>query len=148
MSEIVRIFSDGACAGNPGKGGLGVLLMYKDKRKEISEGYKHSTNNRMELLAVIRGLEALKKKGLIIEVYSDSKYVVDSVNKKWVFNWEKANFKERTNADLWIRLLELYREHTITFNWVKGHASNENNNLCDKLAVSGRMGKNLMDDIY
>ena len=146
MDEIVRIYTDGACSGNPGPGGLGVILMYKDKVKEISEGYKHTTNNRMELRAVIRGLQMLKKKGLSIEVYSDSKYVVDSVEKGWVFNWEKKGFVGRANTDLWKKFLELYDEHTIKFIWVKGHASNEFNNRCDVLAVGGYKNKILIDD--
>jgi ribonuclease HI len=146
MSDIVKIYTDGAASPNPGRGGIGVILMYKDLKKEISEGYKYSTNNRMELMGVIRGLQSLKQKGLIIEIYSDSKYVVDSVEKKWVFNWERAKFKDRKNADLWIRFLELYREHTVRFIWVKGHASNEFNNACDQLAVSGRCGNFLLED--
>ena len=147
MSDIVKIYTDGACSGNPGPGGIGVVLMYQDKRKEISEGYKHTTNNRMELLAVIRGLQMLKKKDLKVEVYSDSKYVVDSVEKGWVFNWKKAKFKGRANSDLWIKFLNLYREHDIKFIWVKGHESNEHNNFCDKLAVAGRKSNILLDDI-
>jgi len=146
MDEIVRIYTDGACSGNPGPGGIGVKLMYKDMVKEISEGYKHTTNNRMELRAVIRGLQALKNKGLTIEIYSDSKYVVDSVEKGWVFNWEKKKFVDRPNADLWKKLLELYDEHNVKFIWVKGHASNEHNNRCDILAVAGSKSKELMDD--
>lgn len=146
MSEIVRIYSDGACSGNPGPGGIGVILMYKDKTMEISEGYKYTTNNRMELRAVIRGLQMLKKKGLTIEVYSDSRYVVDSVEKRWVFNWEKKGFIGRANTDLWKKFLELYDEHTIKFIWVKGHASNEYNNRCDVLAVDGYKTKILIDD--
>lgn len=137
MSEIVKIYTDGACSGNPGPGGIGVILMYKDLKKEISEGYKHTTNNQMELLAVIRGLQSLKHKGLNIEIYSDSKYVVDSINKGWVFNWQKNNFVGRPNSKMWIILLDLYRQHNIKFNWVKGHSSNEYNNRCDVLAVSG-----------
>jgi ribonuclease HI len=146
MNEIVRIYSDGACSGNPGPGGIGVLLMYKDHYKEISEGYKYTTNSRMELLAVIRALQTLKRKGLDIEVYSDSKYVVDSVEKNWVFNWEKKGFLGRANTDLWKKFLKLYRDHNIKFIWVKGHASNEYNNKCDKLAVDGYRNKILLDD--
>lgn len=146
MDEIVRIYTDGACSGNPGPGGIGVILMYKDKVKEISEGYKHTTNNRMELRAVIRGLQMLKKKGLSIEIYSDSKYVVDSVEKGWVFNWEKKGFVGRANSDLWKEFLDIYSEHNIKFIWVKGHASNEFNNRCDILAVNGYRNKILIDD--
>ena len=147
--EIVKIYTDGACSNN-GKansiGGIGVVLMYKDLKMEISEGYKSTTNNRMELLAVIRGLQSLKNKGLTVEVYSDSKYVVDSINKGWLLNWEKKGFNARVNADLWIIMLKLYREHKVTLNWVKGHASNEYNNICDRLAVSGSKGGNLKSD--
>lgn len=146
MNEIVKIYTDGACSGNPGPGGIGVVLMYKDLKKEISEGYKYTTNNRMELLSVIRGLQMLKKEGLTIEIYSDSKYVVDSVEKGWVFNWQRNSFKDRPNADLWRKFLELYDNHKIKFIWVKGHASNEYNNQCDLLAVSGRKSKILLDD--
>ncbi len=146
MDEIVRIYTDGACSGNPGPGGIGVILMYKEKVKEISEGYKHTTNNRMELRAVIKGLQSLKNKSLTIEVYSDSKYVVDSVEKGWVFNWEKKGFIGRANSDLWKKFLELYDEHNIKFIWVKGHASNEFNNRCDVLAVSGSRSKELLED--
>lgn len=147
MQEIVKIYCDGACSKNPGPGGIGVLLMYKNHRKEISEGYKHTTNSRMELLAVIRGLQMLKKKGLNIEIFSDSKYVSDSVEKGWVFNWEKIGFKKKANPDLWQKFLELYREHNVKFTWVKGHADNEYNNLCDKLAVDGYKSKILIDDL-
>jgi ribonuclease HI len=147
MKEIVKIYTDGACSVQKRIGGIGVLLMYKEFRKEISEGYKNTTNNRMELMAVIRGLQMLKKKGLDIEVFSDSKYVCDAVEKGWVFNWEKNGFKKKANPDLWIRFLELYREHNVKFNWVKGHADNQYNNLCDKLAVSGYKYKTLIEDL-
>ncbi len=146
MDEIVKIYTDGACSGNPGPGGIGVILMDKDKRKEISEGYTRTTNNRMELRAVIRGLQSLKSKGLSIEVYSDSKYVVDSVEKGWVFSWQKKGFVGRVNSDLWKKFLELYDDHTIKLIWVKGHSSNEFNNRCDQLAVSGSRSKELIDD--
>ena len=145
--EKVKIYTDGACSGNPGPGGIGVILMYKEHVKEISEGYKHTTNNRMELLAVIRGLQMLKKTGLDIEIFSDSKYVCDSVEKGWVFNWEKVGFKKRPNPDLWEKFLHLYRQHNIKFTWVKGHADNEYNNKCDKLAVDGYRSKILIDDL-
>lgn len=146
MNEVVKIFTDGACSGNPGPGGIGVIMTYKNKRKEISEGYKHTTNNRMELMAVIRSLQMLKMTNLSIEVYTDSRYVIDSVEKGWVFNWEKKLFKNRVNSDLWIKFLELYRKQNIRFIWVKGHSSNEFNNACDRLAVDAYRKNILIDD--
>lgn len=147
MDEIVRIYTDGACSVQKRIGGIGVVMIYKDKVKEISEGYKDTTNNRMELLSVIRGLQMLKKTGLTIEIYSDSKYVVDSFEKRWIFGWEKTGFKNRINSDLWCVLLELYRKQNIKFIWVKGHADNQYNNLCDKLAVMAyKSGKILLND--
>lgn len=145
-NEVVKIYTDGACSGNPGPGGIGVILMYKDKRMEISEGYTRTTNNRMELRAVIRALQVLKNRGLSVEIYSDSKYVVDSVEKGWVFSWEKNKFNGRANSDLWKKFLQLYDDHTIKFIWVKGHSSNEFNNRCDQLAVAGSRSKELKDD--
>jgi len=136
MVNHVEIYTDGASRGNPGPGGLGVILRANGKEKRISEGYKVTTNNRMELLAVIRGLEALKKDGLNVTIFSDSKYVVDSVTKGWVFNWnKKPNFDNKKNPDLWKRYLELHARHLIRFVWVKGHADNYFNNLCDILAT-------------
>lgn len=144
--EKIKIYVDGACSPNPGNGGIGVLLIYKDLKKEISEGYKNTTNSRMELLACIRAIQMIKKTGIPIEIYSDSKYVVESINKGWLFNWEKKNFTGRVNSDLWKKFLELYRKYDIEFIWVKGHDINEFNNLCDELAVKGRKSKNLLDD--
>ena len=145
----VTIYTDGAAKGNPGKGGYGVVLLSGKHRKEISEGFKLTTNNRMELLAVIIGLESLKKNNETVVVYSDSKYVVDAVEKKWVFSWEKTNFNKKKNPDLWIRFLKIYRQHNIAFKWVKGHSNNVENNRCDLLAVEASEGVNLeTDDWY
>jgi len=145
----VTIYTDGAAKGNPGKGGYGVVLLSGKHRKEISQGFKLTTNNRMELLAVIIGLESLKKNNETVVVYSDSKYVVDAVEKKWVFSWEKTNFNKKKNPDLWIRFLKIYRQHNIAFKWVKGHSNNVENNRCDLLAVEASEGVNLeTDDWY
>ena len=145
----VTIYTDGAAKGNPGRGGYGVVLLSGKHRKEISQGFKLTTNNRMELLAVIIGLESLKKNNETVVVYSDSKYVVDAVEKKWVFSWEKTNFNKKKNPDLWIRFLKIYRQHNIAFKWVKGHSNNVENNRCDLLAVEASQGVNLeTDDWY
>lgn len=130
----VIMYTDGASAGNPGPGGYGTILTYNAKRKELSGGFRRTTNNRMELLAVIEGLKALKKP-CTVEVYSDSKYVVDSVAKGWIFGWEKKGFKGKKNPDLWQQFLQLYRQHNVRFFWVKGHAGHPMNERCDELAV-------------
>ncbi len=132
----IEIFTDGSSRGNPGPGGYGVILRCGEHYKELSAGFPETTNNRMELTAVIVGLEAIKRHNAEIILYSDSKYVVDSVNKGWVFGWERKNFEKRLNADLWIRFLSVYRRHRVTFVWVKGHADNPMNNRCDQLAVA------------
>ena len=144
---MITIYTDGASRGNPGPGGYGVVMKYGDHRKEISEGFRNTTNNRMELLSVIVALEALKKTGTHVTIYSDSKYVVDSVEKKWVFGWEQKDFKKKMNPDLWKRFLKIYRKHHVKFIWVKGHASNIENNRCDELAVEAAMGAHLKIDI-
>jgi ribonuclease HI len=138
----VKIFSDGSSRVNPGVSGYGTILVYGEYRKELSGGFKLSTNNRMELFGVIAGLEALKKENLEIEITSDSKYVVDSINKGWLFNWEKQNFKDRKNADLWIRFLVEYRKHKIKMIWIKGHNEHPENERCDVLATT-ESGKNI-----
>ena len=146
--EII-IYTDGAAKGNPGRGGYGVVLLSGKHRKEISQGFRFTTNNRMELLSVIVALEALKNAGSSATIFSDSKYVVDSVEKKWVLGWEKKNFSKKMNEDLWIRFLKIYRQHHVKFHWVKGHAENGENNRCDYLAVKAAEGKNLLvDDGY
>jgi len=143
--EIV-IYTDGAARGNPGPGGLGVVMIYGKHRRELAEGYALTTNNRMELLAVIRGLEALKRKDLSVKLYTDSRYVADAVNKGWVFSWETKRFKKKKNVDLWQRFLELYRECKVEFIWVKGHASIPENERCDRLAVEASHGASLKVD--
>jgi len=143
--EIV-IYTDGAARGNPGPGGLGVVMLYGKHRKELSEGYRLTTNNRMELLAVIRGLETLRRNDIKVNIYTDSRYVSDAVNKGWVFNWEVKRFKKKKNVDLWQQFLELYRRYSVTFIWVKGHASIPENERCDKLAVEASHGEELLED--
>lgn len=145
---MINIYTDGASSGNPGPGGFGVILQSGEHYKEISEGYRKTTNNRMELLAVITGLESIKKSGQDIMVYSDSKYIIDSVDKKWVFNWVRSNFKGKKNKDLWLRFLEVYKKHQIRFTWVKGHNGHLQNERCDELAVEASKQKNLLIDAY
>lgn len=147
MSQVV-IYTDGAATGNPGPGGYGVVLLSSHHRKELSDGFRLTTNNRMELLAVIIGLETIKKPGVKIAIYSDSKYVVDSVEKGWVFGWEKKGFAKRKNPDLWKRFLAIYRQHQVKFIWIKGHADNPENERCDRLAVAAAAGRNLQADAY
>jgi ribonuclease HI len=136
MNDFIKIYTDGSAKGNPGPGGYGIVLKYKGKVKEIAQGYRHTTNNRMELLAVIVALESLKTSNIPIQVFSDSKYVIDSIVKKWVFSWEKKNFKGKKNRDLWERFLKIQGQFTITYNWVKGHAGHIENERCDVLAVA------------
>ena len=135
MTPKVIIYTDGAALGNPGPGGYGVVMLYGDRRKEISEGFRLTTNNRMELLAVIVALEHLKKDNLEVTVYSDSQYVVNSIDQKWVFGWVKKGFKGKKNEDLWRRFLPLYDKHKIKMVWVKGHAGLKENERCDVLSV-------------
>lgn len=143
--EIV-IYTDGAARGNPGPGGLGVVMLYGRHRKELSEGYSLTTNNRMELLAVIRGLESLKRDDLKVKIYTDSRYVSDAVNEGWIFSWEAKRFKKKKNVDLWQRFLVLYRKYKVEFIWVKGHASIPENERCDALAVEASQGSFLKED--
>ena len=143
----LTIYTDGAARGNPGRGGYGAILMWKNESKEISAGFLHTTNNRMELLSVIAALESLNRTGLDIEIYSDSKYVVQAVNEGWLENWMKTDFKGgKKNKDLWQRFYALHKKHKITFIWVKGHASNPYNQRCDELATSAADGKDLEED--
>ena len=148
MSNKVHIYTDGACSGNPGKGGYGIVMEWVGKkyRKEFSQGYRLTTNNRMELLAVIVGLENLKSSPLEVIVFSDSKYVVDAVEKKWLFSWELKGFKAKKNIDLWKRFLLIYRKHKVTFKWIKGHNAHPQNERCDVLAVKAAQKKNLLID--
>lgn len=145
---MVTIYTDGASTGNPGPGGYGVVLKKGNRRKELSKGYRRTTNNRMELLAVIVGLEALLKPNLNVTVYSDSKYVVDSIEKKWVFGWAKKNFEKKKNPDLWRRFLKIYPKHNVKMVWVKGHAGIPENERCDQLATTAAAGDNLEPDVW
>ena len=166
MPHNITIYTDGAASGNPGPGGYGVVLMAGAHRKELSEGFRRTTNNRMELLAVIIGLAALRFEGSNVTIYSDSKYVVDAVEKGWVFGWEKTGFKKKKNPDLWRQFLALYRKHhvknidlwkrllkakekhQVRFIWVKGHANIPENERCDQLAVAAYKAPNLQIDEY
>jgi ribonuclease HI len=151
LSHQVHIYTDGAAKGNPGKGGYGVVmeLVGSHHKKEFYEGFRFTTNNRMELLAVIVGLEKLKNPNMKVLVISDSKYVVDAVEKKWVFGWEKKNFTGKKNPDLWIRFLKIYRKHQVDFKWIKGHNNHPQNERCDELAVYASSLENLsIDTIY
>ena len=132
----IEIFTDGSSKGNPGPGGYGIVMRYGDKVKEYSEGFRRTTNNRMELLAVIKALEKLKRYDIPVIVYSDSKYVIDSIEKGWVFNWVKIGFRGKKNEDLWRRYLDLHSKFTIEYSWVKGHAGHPENERCDVLATS------------
>ncbi|MBC7440352.1 MAG: ribonuclease HI [Flavobacterium sp.] len=137
MSHQVHIYTDGAAKGNPGNGGYGIVmeLVGTPFKKEYYEGFRHTTNNRMELLAVIVGLEKLKNENMTVLVVSDSKYVIDSVVKGWVFGWEKKGFTGKKNPDLWKRFLKIYRKHKVDFKWIKGHNNHPQNERCDQLAV-------------
>jgi len=144
----ISIYTDGSSKGNPGKGGYGIVLLSGSHRKEFSCGYKLTTNNRMELLAVIVGLEAIKNKSSKITVFSDSKYVINAVEKKWVFKWEKNGFLKKKNADLWKRFLKVYSTLSVSFIWVKGHSNNKENERCDFLAVSAASSNILKQDVW
>ena len=142
----ITIYTDGSSLGNPGKGGYGVVLISGPHRKELSAGFRLTTNNRMELMAVCVALEALKFEGSEVTIYSDSKYVVDAVTQRWVFGWAKKGFKGKKNPDLWMRFLTVYRKHTVRFVWVKDHAETVENNRCDTLAVAAANGATLLED--
>ena len=144
----VTLYTDGSSRGNPGPGGYGIILHLNNTQhyKELSQGFRLTTNNRMELMAVIVGLEALTKEGLHVLVVSDSKYVVDSVEKKWVFGWEKKNFSGKKNPDLWMRFLNIFRKHHVKFQWVKGHNNHPMNERCDVLAVEASKSSRLLLD--
>lgn len=132
----ITIYTDGSALGNPGPGGYGVVMLAGRFRKELSQGYRLTTNNRMELMAVCVALETLRFEGSDVTLYSDSKYVVDAVTKGWVFGWERKGFAGKKNPDLWMRFLRIYRHHHVRFVWVKGHAETVENNRCDQLAVA------------
>jgi ribonuclease HI len=145
----IKIFTDGSAKGNPGPGGFGVILNFADKTKEISQGFRFTTNNRMELLAVIVGLESLKTTQYPVEIYSDSKYVVDAITKGWVFNWKKNGFKGKKNSDLWLKYLSLHDKFKLTYIWIKGHAGHPENERCDFLAVSAAASSDqLIDEVF
>ena len=148
MEQPIIVYTDGASSGNPGPGGYGVVLTFGKHRKELSGGFRKTTNNRMELLAVIEALRAIKKPGADIKIYTDSKYVVDAVEKKWVFGWEKKGFKDKKNPDLWRQFLELYPLFNIRFHWLKGHAGHKENERCDYLATQAAIGASAIDTAY
>ncbi len=143
---MITIYTDGAAKGNPGPGGYGIVMKYKEHRKEISAGYRKTTNNRMELLAVIVALESLKFANSPVTIFSDSKYVVDSVEKGWLWGWVKKGFKDKKNPDLWKRFIPAYKKHQVKFQWVKGHAGIPENERCDQLAVEAAESPGLPAD--
>jgi ribonuclease HI len=143
---MIEIFTDGASSGNPGPGGYGAILRSGKYYKELSEGFRKTTNNRMELLAVIKALEALKKPNQTVIIYSDSKYVIDAIDKKWVYGWLQKGFKDKKNKDLWLRYLDISKQHNIKFVWVRGHAGHKENERCDELAVAAGKQKDLLID--
>ncbi len=143
---LIYLYTDGAAKGNPGRGGYGAILKSGPHMKELSEGFRLTTNNRMELLAVIKGLEAIKTKGSEVLVVSDSKYVVEAVEKGWLWNWIKIGFKNKKNKDLWIRFVNIYRQHKVKFQWIKGHNGHVENERCDQLAVAAAEQKDLLID--
>ena len=143
---MIRIYTDGAAQGNPGPGGYGVILKFNEKEKELSQGFRLTTNNRMELLGVIAGLEAIKKTGIPVTIYSDSEYVVNAVEKGWIWNWERTNFKKKANVDLWQRYIPLHKKFNPKFIWIRGHAGHVENERCDRLAVQAASGFELLVD--
>ncbi len=142
----IKIFTDGSSRGNPGPGGYGVIMISGNHRKELSQGFRLTTNNRMELMAVIIGLEAIKNADCVIDIYSDSKYVVESIEKKWVFGWVKKGFAGKKNPDLWKRFLTIYAKHKVKFHWIKGHNEHPENERCDVLATEAADGYELQID--
>lgn len=143
---MIQIYTDGAAQGNPGPGGYGVILRYNDYVKELSQGFRLTTNNRMELMAVIVGLEAIKKTGIPVSIFSDSEYVVNAVEKGWLWGWEKKNFAKKANADLWQRYIPLHKKYKPKFNWIRGHAGHPENERCDRLAVQAANSFDLLVD--
>jgi ribonuclease HI len=143
---MITIFTDGASRGNPGPGGYGAVLKFNNHRKELSEGFRLTTNNRMELLGVIRALQELKMTGIPVTIYSDSKYVVDAIEKGWLWSWQKKGFKDKKNPDLWLRYIPLHLKYKPKFVWVRGHAGHVENERCDVLAVAAAMQPNLPAD--
>jgi len=145
--NTVIVYTDGSSRGNPGPGGYGAILIWGNVKKELSQGYKRTTNNRMELMAVIAALEALKKDNLQVLIHSDSSYVVKAIEEGWLKNWIKINFKDKKNKDLWMRYHIISQKHRVKLKWVKGHADNPFNNRCDELATEAADGKGLIPDI-
>ncbi len=145
-ANFIELYTDGAAKNNPGRGGYGIVLKFGDKEKRMSDGFQLTTNNRMELLAVIVGLESIKNRDIPVKVFSDSKYVIDSISKQWVFSWVKTGFKKKKNKDLWLRFLKIHPLVKAEFIWVKGHAGNYYNEICDVLAVNAAEGKDLKVD--
>jgi ribonuclease HI len=143
---MIHIYTDGASRGNPGPGGYGIIMKSGQHYKEISQGYRLTTNNRMELLSVIVALETIKSLGQDVLVTSDSKYVIDAIEKRWVFGWEKKGFKDKKNPDLWKRFLLIYPKHKIKFQWIRGHNEHKENERCDELAVAAALSNNLLID--
>ncbi|RZP05289.1 MAG: ribonuclease HI [Flavobacteriales bacterium] len=150
MTKKINIYTDGSSIGNPGPGGYGIIMVLENNayKKEVSQGFSLTTNNRMELLAVIVALENIKIISSNVEVFTDSKYVSDAVEKKWVFEWEKLNFKKKKNSDLWKRFLIIYRKHNVTFRWIKGHNNHPENERCDYMANKAARSSNLIKDTY
>ena len=148
MNKPITIYTDGSSIGNPGPGGYGIVMLVEgeDYKKEFSQGFKLTTNNRMELLAVIIALEKIKIKNSNVTIFTDSKYVSDAVEKGWVFDWEKKKFKNKKNPDLWIRFLNIYNKHNIKFHWVKGHSNDLYNDRCDLIANNAAKSSNLIED--
>ena len=144
---MIRIYTDGAAQGNPGPGGYGVILKYKDHVKELSQGFRLTTNNRMELLAVITGLEAIKTEGIPVTIYSDSQYVVKAVEQGWIWGWERKDFAKKKNPDLWRRYIPLHRKFNPKFQWIRGHAGHSENERCDYLAVTAASTAPLLVDV-
>ena len=149
MNPDIIIYTDGSSRGNPGPGGYGIVMIEPKSNylKELSCGYKKTTNNRMELMAVIVALEKIKVENQQVNIYTDSKYVSDAVEKKWLFNWEKKDFKSKKNPDLWKRFLKIYKKHNVSFFWVKGHSNNLYNERCDRLAVEASKNNDLFEDL-
>jgi ribonuclease HI len=145
-SNKIEIYTDGSARGNPGPGGYGIVMKYGNHRKEISQGFRHTTNNRMELLAVIVALEQLKYKGSRVVLYSDSSYVCSAVNEGWINVWEKKGFRKTKNPDLWRRFIKIYKQHNVEFVWIKGHSDNPENEKCDRLAVAASKENNPAED--
>ena len=146
MAGTIELFTDGACSGNPGPGGYGAILRYGSYEKEFSQGFLNTTNNRMELMAVIIGLESIKWNHADVVVYSDSSYVVNTINKGWIDKWLNTNFKGKANKDLWLRYLDAAEPHNVSFVWLKGHAGHPENERCDSMAVEAYKSENLIED--